>query len=82
MFSFGRSNLAELHTALIEDALEKQLEESIPARFETSLAQLPVRWDELCHHGAGLLKTMHPGRAGVPILWDPSREIRRQDNMQ
>lgn len=62
------SNLAELHTALIEDSLKEQLEESIPAGFESSLTQLSIGRDELCHHLAGLLKTLHPGRARVPVL--------------
>lgn len=62
------SHLAELHAALIEDPLQHQLEESVLTGFESRLAQLPVRRDELCHHGTGLLKTLHPGCARVPIL--------------
>lgn len=73
------SNLAELHTALIQDPLEKQLEESIPAGFESSFTQLSIRGDELCHHGAGLLKTLHPGRAGVPVLKEVTAEMVRME---
>lgn len=62
------SNLAELHAALIEDSLHKQLEESVTAGFESSLTQLPVGWNKLCHHRAGFLKTLHPGCARVPVL--------------
>lgn len=62
------SNLAELHTALIQDPLQEQLEESVPAGLESSFTQLSVSGDELCHHGAGLLETLHPGRARVPVL--------------
>lgn len=70
------SNLAELHAALIEDSLKEQLEESILTGLESSLAQLPVGRDELCHHGAGLLKTLHPGCAWVPILRTTDAEKR------
>lgn len=77
MFRFSVSNLAELHTALIEDSLEEQLKESIPAGLESSLTQLPVCRDELRYHGAGLLKTLHPGRARVPVL-NTRSEIRKQ----
>lgn len=68
MIAFRDSHLAELHAALVEDSLQHQLEESLLAGLESCLAQLPVCRDELCHHGAGLLKTLHPGRAWVPIL--------------
>lgn len=64
------SHLAELHAALVQDALEKKLEESIPAGLEARLAQLPVGRNELRHHDAGLLKTLHPGCARVPVLTD------------
>lgn len=76
MFGFRVPNLAELHTALVEDSLKEQLEESVPTGLESSLTQLPVCRDELCYHRAGLLKTLHPGRARVPILRDTGREIR------
>lgn len=72
------SNLAELHTALIEDSLKEQLEESIPAGLESSFTQLSISRDELCHHRAGLLKTLHPGRARVPVL-QRRKEQRRED---
>lgn len=62
------SNLAELHTTLIEDSFEEQLKESIPTGFESSFTQLPVRRNELRYHRASLLKTLHPGCARVPIL--------------
>ena len=70
---FRVSNLAELDTALIEDSFEEKLEKSIPAGLETSLTQLPVCRDELRYHRAGLLKTLHPGRARVPILRDMTK---------
>ena len=62
------SYLAELHAALVQDSLEEQLEQPVPAGLEPGLAQLPVGGDELCHHVAGLLEAVYPGRAGVPVL--------------
>lgn len=70
MFGFSSPNLTELHTALIEDSLESQLEKSILASFESGLTQLPVCRNELRHHGAGLLKTLYSGCAWVPVLGD------------
>lgn len=60
--------LTELHAALVEDPLDEQLEEAVAARPEASLAQLPVRGNELCHHGAGLFEAVHACRARVPVL--------------
>lgn len=62
------SYLAELHAALVEDPLDEQLEEAVPAGPEARLAQLPVGGDELGHHGAGLLEAVDPGGAGVPVF--------------
>ena len=67
-FALRRPHLAELHAALVQDSLEEQLEEAVPAGLEPGLAQLPVSGDELCHHVAGLLEAVHPRGAGVPVL--------------
>lgn len=80
MFGSRSSNLAELHTALVQNSFEKQLEESISAGLEAGLTQLPVCGDELCHHGAGLLETLHPGRAWVPVLEDNTHEYQVEAN--
>lgn len=74
--SQGSSNLAKLHTALIKDSLQKQLEESIPASFESSLAQLSVSRDKFCNHRTGLFKTLNSSCAGIPVLGHCNSEIR------
>ncbi|TNN36625.1 hypothetical protein EYF80_053203 [Liparis tanakae] len=58
----------ELDAALVEDALDEQLEQPVPAGPEARLAQLPVRGDELGHHGAGLFEAMDARRARVPVF--------------
>lgn len=60
--------LTELHAALVQDPLDEQLEEAVATRPEAGLAQLPVRGNELGHHGAGLLEAVHACRARVPVL--------------
>lgn len=60
--------LTELHAALVQDPLDEQLEEAVATRPEASLAQLPVRGNELGHHGAGLFEAVHACRARVPVL--------------
>ena len=60
--------LTELHAALVQDPFDEQLEEAVPARPEAGLAQLPVRGDELGHHGAGLLEALDARRARVPVF--------------
>lgn len=63
-----RPHLAELHTALVQNPLDEQLEEAVPAGPEARLAQLPVSRDELGHHGTGLLEAVDARRARVPVL--------------
>ena len=67
-FALRRPHLAELHAALVQDALDEQLEEAVPAGPEARLAQLAVGGDELGHHGAALLEAVDARRAGVPVL--------------
>ena len=62
------AHLAELHAALVQDALDEQLEEAVAAGPEARLAQLAVGGDELGHHGAALLEAVDARRAGVPVL--------------
>lgn len=62
------SYLTELHAALVKDSLDEQLEEAVPAGSEARFTQLPVRRDELCHHGTRLLEAMDTSRARVPVL--------------
>lgn len=67
-WSQQRPHLAELHAALVQDPLDEQLEEAVPAGPEAGLAQLPVGGDELGHHGARLLEAVDARRARVPVL--------------
>lgn len=60
--------LTELHTALVKDSLDEQLEEAVPAGSEARLAQLPVCGDELRHHRTRLLEAVDTSRARVPVL--------------
>lgn len=60
--------LTELHTALVQNPFDEQLEETVPARPEACLAQLPVGGDELSHHSTGFFETVDPCRAGVPVF--------------
>lgn len=60
--------LTELHTALVKDPLDKQLEEAVPTGPEARLTQLSVCRDELGHHRTGLFKAVNSCRARVPVF--------------
>lgn len=64
----GSHYLTELNTALIKDPFDEQLEEAVPARPKACLTQLPVRWNELSHHSAGLVEAVDACRARVPVF--------------